>query len=296
MRWVQLTVSVPPPSVEAVCGRFWELGARGVAVTEPEEATGEAKASGYFVLPQASGDPERLPAVAAVREFVALLPSWGLPAGTLQVQVVDDQDWAEAWKAHFHPLRIGRRLVVKPSWEGFEAAAGDIVLEIDPGMAFGTGTHPTTAMCLAIMEDYLRPGMVVCDAGCGSGILSVAAARLGAGLVEAWDLEEEACQATAENAAHNGVQDKIRVSCRDAAEGLFALPGRFDLVAANILAEFVLANAAALAYAVAPGGFVLAGGIAAAREEECRQAFEANGLIVEDTRRMEGWVTLVARK
>jgi len=296
MRWVELTVSVPPPSVEAVCGRFWELGARGVAVTEPEGATGQAKASGYFVLPGPDHDPESLPAVADVRVFVASLPSWGLPAGSLQVQVVDEQDWAEAWKAHFHPLRIGRRLVVKPSWEGFEAAPDDIVLEIDPGMAFGTGTHPTTAMCMAIMEDRLRPGMAVCDAGCGSGILSVAAARLGARLVEAWDVEEEACQATSENAARNGVQDRIRVSCRDAAEGLFASPARFELVVANILAEFVLAHAAALACAVAPGGIVLAGGIPAGREEECRRALQAKGLVVEDTRRMEGWVTLVARK
>jgi len=297
MRWARVTVSVRPEAVEAVSARLWELGARGVVTGEPHPATGEIAASAYFSLP--NGAPlYEYKTVRDLGAFVASLPLYGLEPGSGEITVhpVAEEDWAEAWKAHFHPVRVGRHLVVRPSWEDYTPEPGDIVLEIDPGMAFGTGTHATTATCMACLEDYMRPGMRVCDAGCGSGILSVTAALLGAERVLAVDMEEEACVASAENAARNGVAEAVRVTCGDAVETLARNRAEFDLVVANILAEFVLEHAGVMAGAVAPDGVVIAGGIVESKEEACRAALTATGLAVLEDRRQEGWVTLVAAK
>jgi ribosomal protein L11 methyltransferase len=124
---------------------------------------------------------------------------------------VAEEDWATAWKEFYHPMRFGRRLVVKPSWRVFQAGPDDLVIELDPGMAFGTGLHQTTAMCLALLEDYVRPGATVLDQGTGSGILAIAAARLGARRVIAVDCSEVAVAAARENVARNGLSSAIQV-------------------------------------------------------------------------------------
>ena len=230
--------------------------------------------------------------------------------GPPRTREVAEEDWATAWKEFYHPMRFGRRLVVKPSWRAFQAGPDDLVIELDPGMAFGTGLHQTTAMCLALLEDYVRPGATVLDQGTGSGILAIAAARLGARRVIAVDSSEVAVAAARENVARNGLSSAIQVrhgdtphpppSSASRSEGeqrvSSALPAAYDLIVANIIANVIIALAAPFAAVLRPGGVLLASGIIRDREDDVRAALGAAGLAVERREARDEWITLVARR
>ncbi|MDI3280094.1 MAG: 50S ribosomal protein L11 methyltransferase, partial [Bacillota bacterium] len=240
MEWAEITVVTSAEAVEAVSNRFQELGAQGTVISDPEpvlgQTSGEVRVSAYFPV---DGRLERR--VQEIREFVAGLGQYGLAPGPGRVEVrrVEDEDWAEAWKSYYRPIRVGRRILVRPSWE--EAPAEGVVIELDPGMAFGTGTHPTTALCLEVLEEVLRQGEAVWDLGTGSGILAIGAARLGAGRVEAFDVDPVAVQAARRNAARNGVADVVSVHERDVAAAGENLPQELshapDVIVVNIIAE-----------------------------------------------------------
>lgn len=178
--------------------------------------------------------------------------------GEITVRFVAEEDWATAWKQYFKPQKIGERIVVKPTWEEYDAAPGDVVIQIDPGMAFGTGLHATTRLCLAGLERYVTPGASVADVGTGSGILAVAAILLGAEKAVAVDNDPLAVRIAAENVALNGVAARVNVY-----EAASAPPGQFDIVVANILAHIILALAAPLFAATKPGGVLITSGILA---------------------------------
>jgi ribosomal protein L11 methyltransferase len=206
-------------------------------------------------------------------------------------------------------------LVVKPSWRAFQAGPDDLVVELDPGMAFGTGLHQTTAMCLALLEDYVRPGAIVLDQGTGSGILAIAAARLGAQRVIAVDSSEVAAAAARENVARNGLSAVIQVLQGERVPGpveydtalqttppvagapapASSRPAAYDLIVANIIANVIIALAAPFAAALGPGGVLLAAGIIRDREDDVRAALGAAGLAVERREARDEWITLVAR-
>lgn len=217
----------------------------------------------------------------------------------LRERTVHEEDWANAWKAFFQVERIGRRLVVRPSWREYAARPDDIVLNLDPGMAFGTGQHETTRMCLIAVEELTRPGMCVIDVGCGSGILGIAAALLGAGDVAAVDTETIAVEATAENARRNGVEQRLRV-----AEGSLddrwpfgALPvATFDLALANIHAAAATALAPAVFTALRPGGTLVASGIIAERLDGVLTALATAGFGTPELRAAGDWRTVIARR
>ena len=182
MRWAEMTVECPPESVEAVCYAFIEAGCGGVMMT----GTSPVKVQGSLPVTD-----ELTGRMSGLRDHLDRLPEFGLPGlvDGMTVRYAEDEDWANAWKQYFKPLRIGRSLIIKPSWEFYSALPGDLILELDPGMAFGTGGHPTTKLCLESLEEYVRRGMTVADIGTGSAILSLAAARLGAGHVYATDID-----------------------------------------------------------------------------------------------------------
>src|ERR1051325_5172253 len=178
MRWAEMTVECAPESVEAVSYAFLQAGCGGVMMT----GTDPVKIQGSLpVTDELTGRMD------ALRAHLDRLPEFGLPGlcDGMTVRYAEDEDWANAWKQYFKPLHIGRRLVVKPSWEYYSPQGEDLVLELDPGMAFGTGGHPTTQLCLFALEERVTPGMAVADIGTGSGILSLAAAKLGAATVYA---------------------------------------------------------------------------------------------------------------
>ena len=237
-------------------------------------------------------------AVAEVRTALGHLQAFGLrPIGELQTSVVHEEDWADAWKEHFPVLRVGRRTVIKPTWREHESAPAEVVIELDPGMAFGTGLHPTTRLCLAQIEAWGDEGLVegarVLDVGCGSGILSLAAGHLRAREVLGLDTDPIAVEATLANARRNGLGGMI-----EARRG--SLPSRggggFDLVLANLIASVVVELAPLLATELRPGGRLLVSGVIADREPEVRRALEAANLVFGERLAEGDWNSLVARR
>ena len=214
----------------------------------------------------------------------------GLSNG-VTIRFVAEEDWATAWKQYFKPQRVGKNLVVKPTWETWDAAPSDLVIQIDPGMAFGTGLHGTTRLCLLGLESAVFAGASVADVGTGSGILSVCAALLGAGRVEAVDNDPLAVRVARENVRVNGVTDLVR--CEEAS----APPsGEFDIVVANILADVILGMASDLFAAVKPGGLLIASGIIAPRAQDVARGLERAGFISPEITEEGEWIAINSRR
>ncbi len=258
-----LTLEVPLPRAEEVAADLFDEGAAGVELRDGEGTP----------MPGA-----RVPSHGSAL-LVAWFPDRGAAADALaahggEVAEVADEDWGEGWKKEFRPLDVGR-VRVRPSWISEAPPAGAVEVVLDPGMAFGTGSHPTTSLCLAALSDLLaaRPGASVLDVGTGSGILAIAAKKLGAGRVAGNDDDPKAVEVARENAAANGVG--VELGLAPAGD----IAGTFDLVLANILANTLVALAPELAAKLAPGGVVLLSGILAAQEDEVRSAYAGQGLV-----------------
>jgi ribosomal protein L11 methyltransferase len=241
-------------------------------------------------------DPEAAEAAVGVAErALDHLRAFDLrPIGPVRTRLVDEEDWAEAWKRHFPVTRIGRRIVIRPSWRRHRAQPGDVVLALDPGMAFGTGLHPTTRLCLEALESIadraLTPGARVLDVGCGSGILSIAALRLGAASVLGLDIDPIAIEATTANAHRNRLARRVRARIGSVPSG----EPPFDLVLANLIASVLVALAPGLVSELRPGGRLIASGIFRDREAEVATAFDAVGITVVERWASEDWVALEA--
>ena len=213
----------------------------------------------------------------------------------LQVTERKEEDWANAWKAHFSVHRVGRRVLVKAPWHEYEPAPDEIVVELDPGMAFGTGLHPSTRLAMIAIEDELKPGDRVLDVGTGSGVLAIAAALLGAGAVDGVDIEPVAVRSARENADRNGVGAVVRIEQGSVGDGQ-PFQGEYDLVVANIIARVLIELASSLARAVRPGGTLALGGIIDIKEAAVRDAFDEVGLTLVRRDECEDWVSLVLRR
>ena len=304
--WLELSVEADVEAVEAISEILGRAAPGGVAVEPAFELTEEGlgaridptrPATIRAYLP--ARDPAAAEAEAAsVADALGHLQAFGLrPIGELRTRIVHEADWANAWKAYFPVLRVGRRIVIRPTWRRHKAAADDLVLALDPGMAFGTGLHPTTRLCLAALEAVAdRDGALadarVLDVGCGSGILAIAAIRLGAARAVGVDIDPIAIEATTANARRNGIARRIRARVGSLPSGEPA----FDVVVANLIAGVLVPLAPALRDELRPGGVLVASGIFIDREVEVRAAFTDAGLVV-DGRLDEGdWVALEAHR
>ena len=210
----------------------------------------------------------------------------------ISIRWVEDEDWANAWKQFFKPVRIGK-VVIKPSWESYSREPDDVVVELDPGMAFGTGTHPTTQLCLSVLQDIISGDEVVFDIGCGSGILSMAAAGLGAAQVQAIDNDPVAVKVARENVSNSGLAGTISVF---EANSPAAIGGLADVVVANIIPAIIIDMSAPLAAKVRPGGRLIASGIIAEREDDVTAELQSVGLHHVETRADGDWVAIVFRR
>jgi ribosomal protein L11 methyltransferase len=295
-RWIELSVEAHPEAVDAIANVFQEAGTGGVAIEQPlhsdvegelaPEPTGPPRIRAYLPLDDIEPEVER-----RIERDLWHLQAFNLaPIGPLSRREIDEEDWASAWKEHFLPLRVGR-IVVKPSWRDWEPEPDQIVVELDPGMAFGTGLHPTTRLMLAALQTRVHPGMRVLDLGTGSGILAIAAALLGA-TVHALDVDRVAVKVAANNVHANGLSNQITLD-----EGsIEKVAGeRFDLMLANIIASVLADLAGPLAAALEDGAELLASGIVEERAGLVRAAFEDAGMTIATEQRDEDWLLMVAR-
>lgn len=326
MSWLELSVSVDQEAAESVSELLAQYGYNGGVVVEPAWTPGDEG-------PEFSYDPTRpvtlrtyLPLDAQVEETRQRIEQalWHLgrmrPVGPLQVRTLEEEDWANAWKQHYRVQRVGARTVIVPSWLEYAPEPADVVLHLDPGMAFGTGLHPTTQLCLRLLEQHARPARPTLDLGTGSGILAIAAAKLGAAPVLALDNDPVAVAVAAENIARNGVAATVQAALGSlgagqrmghwlsgdfgaaddepsrAAEQPAASAPMFDLVVANLIARVLIILAADLAAALAPGGTLISSGIIIDREDEVALALAAAGLQLVERHREGEWIALVHRK
>jgi len=303
-RWAEITCVVPAAMAEDLADFLLELTGNGVSIENRMVDTFNIDDLAAETIKSVKG---YLPADDRLEESFARIDAYLVASGAAvdgfshtppTVTILQEEDWANSWKAHFKPTRIGSRLVIKPSWESFAPENGDIVLELDPGMAFGTGTHATTRLCLEALEQliYTEQALVrgkgVLDVGCGSGVLGIAAALFGAARVVAIDIDPIAITVTAENAAINGVTEAVDVSTAPLAE----VAGEFSLVVANILAEELVKMGSLLTERVVAGGFLILSGILGEREEFVIAGFAALPLTLHDVTRQDEWCCIVFRK
>lgn len=247
-------------------------------------------------------DKQRLREIEVLLALIGQALPHGLPEPRLQA--VGQSDWADSWKEHFHVVRVGRHFVIKPGWRDYTPASGDVVIEIDPGLAFGSGLHPTTQLCLNIFEDMPLSGQSLFDVGTGSGILSIAALKLGATPVRAVDVDEVAIRIAQENFERNGyaprsphkleeVAPRVEVAIGSAAE---TGGQQWQIVVANILAHILIDIMPALAAALAPNGTLILSGMIAEQEQDVTNAAAAHNLHIVDRRMKEDWVALVVER
>ena len=232
---------------------------------------------------------EENPAEAAAY-LTALYEAEGIPF-TLQTETIREADWADGWKPFFKCTPVGNRLLIKPQWEKWEGE-GRTILEIDPGAAFGTGTHATTRMCLEVLDEKVQAGQTVLDIGSGSGILSIAAVLLGAKSAVGVDIDATAVRVAAENAAMNRVQDRVQYLQGDLTD---KVSGRFDIVCANIVADAIISLQQDVAGFLKPGGIFLCSGIIDVRSDDVLAAFQKNNFEILETHTYENWYAFVAQ-
>lgn len=304
-RWFELAVSCDPDAVEIFTGFFLDLGCNaGVVIGEPVSPSvngGDAEVDPSSPVTVSTYLPAETaePIIDHVRQS---LPRYrheyevsDLVVRSLVVTKRADEDWADAWQAHGNLLHVGRRVLVKAPWLAHDPEPGEIVLELETGLAFGAGGHPSTHLVMTAIEDTLAPGTRVLDVGTGTGILAVASAIMGAGAVDAVDIEPEAVRVTRANAEHNGVGQKVRVAQGSVGVGQ-PFQGEYDLVVANILGPILITLAVDLVRAVRPDGVLILGGIIDFRGVSVRDAFTALGMKISRREELDGWVMLVLHK
>ncbi|MBN1956162.1 MAG: 50S ribosomal protein L11 methyltransferase [Anaerolineae bacterium] len=288
MKWLEASVAVDSEAAEAVAEVLARIAPRGVAMEAGPEGIGAGPVTVRAYLPV----DEHIRAVRRQVEEALWHLGQIVPVPEPTFCPIEEQDWAEAWKKNLCVLHVGRRIVVRPSWLPHEPRAGEILVELDPGMAFGTGSHPTTQLCLMALEDYARPGMRLLDLGTGSGILAIAAAKMGVESVLAVDKDPQAVVVARENARRNAVAERITV-----VEGsLERVEGHFDLVLANIIAKVIVELAQqGIARHLAPGGVLAVSGLLAGQEEEIAAALGQAGLEITASKQVDDWALLAAR-
>lgn len=315
--WLELSVTADPETIESVTEVISRYTQGGVALEEPYDLHDDGQAHTripgapvicrVWIPDDANTEETRNRIEEGMSHLRQIMPG---AISEVRSKRVAEEDWANAWKDFYHPLHLGERIVIRPSWREYIPTAKELVIELDPGMAFGTGLHPTTRNCVRMIEEATHPGDHVLDVGCGSGILTLAALKLGAADALAIDVSGVAVEATIENARINGLANRVdaRLATLEGADGEPYLPlppgvaflgaeiGEFDLVLANIIARVIAQLAPALVRAVRPGGLLIASGIIEERRDEAVAPLIAAGLTEIHEVVENDWVTLIGRR
>lgn len=286
MAWQELSITVPHEYVEPISYLFSRYG-KGLST----ELAGEGRVLLRTYL--TTGSRQRMARIDVGVKLVGAIE----PIGELEIrELPEDEDWMNAWKSHFRILRIGQHLVVKPTWLELDEDIGpyDIVIELDPGIAFGTGYHPTTATCMEAMEQHVTPGMTVLDLGTGSGILTITAMKLGAGNATALDIDSQAVSAARRNFRRCGVSKQVKLG-QGSVPHPTAGAGEFDLAVANISARGVADRCPFILTTLKPGAIFIASGLLATQTDEVAAAVEPLGFTLVSEWPQDEWVTLLYR-
>lgn len=314
MDWTAITVVTSSEAVEAVSYILTDEGAQGVQIedaadfahlqpgkygkygeivdpqTIPHRQSG-AQLTGYF--PQKTFVPELIP---TIKQRVAKLKDYGLNPGegTVTAAAVDNQEWATVWQKYYHPHRVTHELTIVPQWEDYQPQqSAEKLLVLDPGMAFGTGTHPTTRLMLSALEDVVRGGESMIDVGTGSGVLSIAAKQLGAGDVAAYDIDDVAVKSAQKNLSLNPVAKDVKLGVNSLLDGIHT---QVDLIVANILAEIIVPLIPQAYENLKPGGHFLVSGIIDDKAALIRQKLADQGFIIDSETKMKDWHGMIAHK
>lgn len=307
MNWIEIKIKTKIEAVEAVSNIFYEAGTKGVVIEDPKDYfqpsedrwdyieipeqvdIEEVIVTGYLVEDSSVADR-----IQHIKSRLYNLPNYGLDTGKSEVQtnIISDTNWGEAWKKYYKPTPIGENIIICPSWETLdEKDAKKTVITIDPGMAFGTGTHETTTSCLELLEKYIKKGFTVIDMGCGSGILSIAAAKLGASKVLAIDKDEVACRVAKENIELNNLKSNIQVVKADNLENI---DFKADLIVANIIADTIIDLCPRIPLYLKSKGVFIASGIIREHKFSVINALKSNGLSLKKQVEQNEWVSLVS--
>ncbi|MCR4943952.1 MAG: 50S ribosomal protein L11 methyltransferase [Clostridium sp.] len=308
-RWIEVRVITESEALEEVSGIFYTLDCKGVAIEDPQDILGReqgpltwdfadlnvlehkgefAVVKGYF-----SDEDNIEEVVAFVKERLEDIKNLGINIGKgeVEVQEMKEEDWANTWKKYYKPFRIGKSIVIKPIWEEYEEKEGDLIVELDPGMAFGTGDHETTNMCIRALEKYVEKDSTVFDVGCGSGILAIAAAKLGAKKAIGVDLDPVAVESAKENVGYNNL-DNIEILEGNLAE---VIEGKADIVVANILAEIICILTEDVRRVLKQGGYFITSGIIHDRVDMVVNKLEECGFEVESVNKDGEWNCIIAK-
>ncbi|WP_277587173.1 50S ribosomal protein L11 methyltransferase [Psychrobacillus antarcticus] len=311
MKWSELSIHTTNEAVEAVSNILHEAGASGVVIEDSDELGREREdlfgeiyslnpddfpVDGVRVKAYLAETSFLLETVEEIKLAINNLTNFDIDLGhnVITVQEVDEEDWATAWKKYYHPVKISNRFTIVPTWEDYERVNTDeLIIELDPGMAFGTGTHPTTVMCLQALEKTVQPASSVIDVGTGSGVLSIGAAKLGASKVHALDLDEVAVRSAIENITLNKVGEVVQVTHGNLLDNV---DEQADIVVANILAEIIMTFTEDAFKIVKDGGLFITSGIIATKKEDVKESLLQAGFEIEEVMMMEDWVTIISRK
>lgn len=314
MNWTEVKIYTTTAGIDPLTGSMLDLGLQGFMIEDAQDfdeflhdttphwdyvdqaVMEKMKDCETCVTIYVADNPQGMEELMQVRQILARLKAQDSDGkyGRLELEMkdVDEEDWSNAWKKYYHPVRVGQHLVVCPSWEAYDRQPDDVVLTLNPGMAFGTGTHDTTRLCMELLEKYITPQDTVLDVGCGSGILAITAALLGANRIIGCDIDEVAVKVAGENAALNGVQDRIAFHQGDLTS---QVEGSFQIICANIVADVIIRLSEDAGRYLAKGGVFIVSGIIDTREQDVLDALERNGFQVIERRTSGGWVALACK-
>lgn len=310
MKWVEVVVRTNRDKEDFVSHILYEAGAQGLAIEDPKDVLELAKEpdswdffdlnlkeldhDGIAIMAYFSENDDIDTILTYIKENIEVKSpldndNWGI----VHLSQVDENDWAESWKQFYKPTKVGRSFLIKPNWEDYEAEDDEIIIEMDPGMAFGTGTHETTKLCIEALESFIEEGHKVYDIGCGSGILSIAAAKLGASEVVGVDLDPTAVKVSEENIRINQVEDRVDIRLGNLLE---VVEDEADLIVANILAEIVAGMAKDISGYLKKSGIFIASGIILDKVDLVEKSLRENGFEILELKRLNEWASIIARK
>ena len=312
MDWIEITIETTSEGADIAAQVLYDAGVTGVVIEDPnsirqiqqeesswdyiDESILEDMEEKVYIKAYLNNDEYFEEKLSQIKDKLIYLKNQnlGLDLGTLDVKLssVKEEDWANNWKQYYKPFKASERIVIKPSWEEYSKKGDEIVLEMDPGMAFGTGTHETTSLCIQALEKYVKPGAKVIDIGCGSGILAISSVLLGAESAAAIDLDSNAVKITLENAKRNHVEDRINVIHGNLLDNV---QGRFDVAVANIIADVIINLTSSIGSYLTPDGLFIASGIILERLQDVTHAAETAGLEIIEKKTKGEWAVVVCR-